>query len=177
MEPRKRKAQLTPARVVSDKQIAALKYLIAHSRYANNFCKRLCFWLIDHSQQLTKSVSVSIRIHPQDTMAADGAHNMVSNGCTTHLNAIMHAMGTEFHFSHHGGTRNVEGLLEGSGGYTFWLSPDYYDRQATQLHFNIEVINQIKLARSGLYGNGEDDPEPEEMGRDYSDKPKKDGKD
>lgn len=149
----------------TSKSIKALKYLIGVSPDATNFTKRLCFWLIDQSSQITQSVCVSIPSSSDDTYAKQAGyciHNMVSSAWATHLNDIMAAIGTDFIFSSHSGIYNENGVRV-LGGYTIWLSPKHFDHQAKRIEFDPKTIHDIKLANIVFNHRKEPCSEPHEM--------------
>ncbi len=163
--------RLAKSRPLSDRQIEALKIYIAGSKDASNFGKRLCFWLIDQSNNLTRPVCVSIPKNCPGTpkgqielceQLLNSIHDMISGGNTTHLNSLLTVASTTFRFSVHGGIYDEQGELNNFHGYTAWLSPHLYDDKATRLRLDLEKINAIRLADASYFGGSHDLPEPKE---------------
>ena len=132
------------ARRVTRKQIAALKYLIFHSKDAEPFAKQVCAYLLDQSDRLTRDVRVNFSaldgfISSEGGQAINGVHDMGSANGSTHLRAIMKAMGTTFHFSSHASPSEV------------WLAIGDYSPTARELRPTRAEIEAIDLDRPGLY--------------------------
>lgn len=175
-------------RLVTEKQIAALKYLVFHSRDANDLAKRIVAYLIEQSNGLVDGVCITLCADRQGYSAEEintAAHHfggMLSCNCNTHLSALMSAIGSDMHFSHHYGDFNPkrkrrfsnDGQFAGlppkivSGGkravkqgmplrYTFWLSLRPYTTDARFCPVMRKDLDTIDLERPGLY------PELEEI--------------
>lgn len=166
--------------MVTKKQISALKYMIFISKNGNELSKRVLAFLIDQSEGLTREVCLTLVADREGYTAdeirevAHGVHAMQSANCTTHLHALLSAMGSELTFSVHYGdfdpTRsgdpfNSDGQFFGAGRavsrpglaredmplrYTFWLSKEHYSRRAALVVATHSYLEQIVL-RSGLY--------------------------
>ncbi len=131
----------------SKEQISALKYLILNSKDADDEDKKICFALIDASQGFTKPVYFTIKDLPIDG-EIPGIDRMVSSVGSTHLDAIMTALGTKYRFSFHGGYfRNKiwysKIRVKGKWDFTVWLSDTRYDRQATSINKN--RVSRVEL--------------------------------
>lgn len=108
--------------------------------------------------------------------AADGVFRMSNSNCSTHLGEIVCVMGVNLKFSAHYGDfdpsrgdcrLNCDGIAAGRTiqqvydpgltregmpiRYTFWLSKNHYSEQATLVVATLEKLNQIDLAKPGLY--------------------------
>ncbi len=167
--------------MITDKQVRALKYLVYKSKYGSDLAKKIFFYLLDKSDNLTKEVCVSL-VEGLSGYNNDEIHNaafsvdfMKSCNLTTHLNEIFDAMGSGFNFSTHygdfdpnredifnsdgmfvGWDRNQvsrEGLIkEGMPmRYTFWLSEDEFSADANLIPFTRYEIDSIDLSKHGLY--------------------------
>lgn len=88
----------TPLTALTERQIAALKYLIAKSPDASRFGKQLCFWLIDQSEGLTRSVDITINFQPWGQEASHAIHDMCSVNGKTQLEAILLCLDTKMSF-------------------------------------------------------------------------------
>lgn len=138
--------------MVTPKQIAALKYLIAKSRDGSEMAKRVIFLLIDQSQGLAEEVSVTFT-QDKDGYTQEEISNVAhavgalssSNG-STYMDELMKLMGAKLTFSLHYGHYDESGKYstEGQFGerpqnapghendrkmpvrYTFWLSMNDY---------------------------------------------------
>lgn len=94
------------------KQISALRYLIFIAKDGTELSKRVLAFLIESSEGLTKDVCVSL-VADREGYTADeivnagyGFDNMNSCNSTTHLNQILHVMGSELTSSVHYGDFN-----------------------------------------------------------------------
>ena len=166
----------------TSKQIAALRYMSFNAKNGTELSKRVLALLIESSEELTKEVCTSL-VADREGYTADeisaaghGVGNMESCNGTTHIDQILHAMGSELSFSVHYGdfdpTRtddpfNTDGMFAGwdrsqvsrdgliSEGmplrYTFWLSKKNYSRQAKLVVATREELDQINLEKPGLY--------------------------
>lgn len=170
--------------MVTPKQIAALKYMIFIAKNGTDLSKRVLAFLIDQSEELTKDVCLTLVAdregHTADEIraAAHGVHGMGSCNGTTHLDQLLHVMGSKFSFLYHYGdfdpdrignpfssagqfagcssaqVSNPELLREGMPlRYTFWLSEESYSRHATLVVATREELEQIDLKKPGLYPN------------------------
>ena len=168
--------------MVTSKQIAALKYMIFIAKNGTDLSKRVLAFLIDQSEELTKEVCLTLMADREGytadevNAAAHGMHGMESCNGTTHLDQILHAMGSEFSFSVHYGDFdpnrpddpfNTDGMFAGCDRsqvtrlglilegmplrYTFWLSKQEYSRQAKLVVAVREELEQINLEKPGLY--------------------------
>jgi hypothetical protein len=164
------------------KQIAALRYMIFNAKNGTELSKRVLAFLIEASEELTKEVCLSL-VADREGYTADeilaagcGVSSMESCNGTTHLDQILHAMGSELRFSVHYGdfdpartddSFNSDGQFAGCSRsqvtrpglvregmplrYTFWLSKTNYSRRATLVVATRELIEQINLKKPGLY--------------------------
>jgi hypothetical protein len=165
--------------MVTEKQVAALKYLIAASKYGNDTAKSIFFFLLDKSERLSKQVYVTFTqglegyTGGEIDKAARSISGMHSCNCTTHIDQIMIAMGTAHRFSVHYGHFDHDGKYDTSGmfpglpqdmvsdpkltvldapcRYTFWLAPGSYSKSAERLTTTRQELETIDLSRPGLY--------------------------
>lgn len=158
--------------MVTDKQIAALKYMIFISKDGREMAKKILFCLINKSERLTKDVYFTLtqkedwlnREEVDRNARSVGA--MQSVNCSTHLNEIMEVLGADLRFSvHYGhfssvGSFNTEGMFpsarEGDRAdapmrYTFWLARKLYSRSATEVAVSRAELDAIDLKEHGLY--------------------------
>ena len=164
------------------KQIAALKYMIFVAKNGTELSKRVLGFLIDQSKELTKEVCLTLVADREGytadevNAAAYGVDAMKNCNYTTHLNQLLHVMGSELTFSIHYGDFdpariddpfNSDGQFVGWDEsqvsrpgliregmplrYTFWLSKQLYSRQATLVVAKREKLEQIDLEKPGLY--------------------------
>lgn len=164
--------------MVTQQQIAGLKYLISASKHGNDTGKRIFWFLIDQSAGFTKSVSLTLTEKKEGYSAKEinaAAHSldgMWSCNGTTHLDAIMAAMGTELRFSlHYGhfkrGKFDTSGMFAGAPlsmvsnpklarlnqpmRYTFWLAPGSYSGKSVAVKVTRIKLEAIDLSKPGLY--------------------------
>ncbi|MBI3618539.1 hypothetical protein HY213_00715 [Candidatus Peregrinibacteria bacterium] len=135
--------------LLNDQQVAAIELLIAQSPDATEKTKQALIWLIRQTNNLARSVAASFRPEQNGTEIGCGAHQMVSDGCTTHLSQRLGLTGTPMHVSHHAG-RYMEGIFQSQtydGSYTVWVSREgkFYDRNAEVLLPDMEAIEKICL--------------------------------
>jgi hypothetical protein len=146
--------------MITEKQLQALKYLIIKSKDASDFSKRICFFLLDKSDLLTKPVCTTIIENKEISREQvndfnHGNHDMRSFGGSTHLHALMGVTGSPFYFSGHCGHYSKGGLWDTTSDEysgTIWLSPISYDHHAHKLIFDIKVIDSISL-KSEFYSS------------------------
>ncbi len=132
-----------------------MEYLIIKSKDSSEFLKQVCLLLIDRSVLLSKAVCIELSeprlFKDLIQMGARGIHDMHSSQLSTHLDAVMNAMCTNFHFSHHVGHYDEEGkfLSHNSGAYKFaytiWLSSKTRDHSAEKIRYDYETIKLIDL--------------------------------
>ena len=161
------------------KQLAALKYLITKSKHGNDAGKRLYWYLIDRSAGLTKEVCVTLTEGKEGYSTkeiqelARSLDGMTSSNGTTHLDAIMNAIGSNFSFNFHYGHFDRNGKFDTSGmfagasvglvldpklarlnvplSYTFWLAPGFYSGSAKRIKVTRQKLETIDLSKPGLY--------------------------
>ena len=164
------------------KQIAALKYMIFKSKDGTELSKRVLAFLIDYSMGLTKEVCLTLMegrdgyTAEEIDKAARGVGAMASSNCCTHVQELLHVMGSDFHFSVHYGdfdpgrtgdpfssngmfpgldvsqVPRPELVIEGMPlRYTFWLAREYYSRKSALVVPTFEQLDRIDLKKSGLY--------------------------
>jgi hypothetical protein len=167
--------------MVTAKQQAALKYLIYRAKDGTELSKRILTFLVGESSDFTKEVCLTL-LEDRDGYTIEEIHNaalglsaMQSSNGTTHLNQILHTMGSELCFSLHYGDYdprrpdpfNTDGQFVGwpedkvvdlglvkkgmPMRYTFWLANDNYSRSAHLLVANRDELEKITLAKPGLY--------------------------
>lgn len=95
--------------MITQTQIAALKYLIFNAKNGTELSKRVLTFLIDQSQGLKREVCLTLvedregYTGKEIDSAARGVSGMVSCNCTTHLGALASLSGSELFFSVHYG--------------------------------------------------------------------------
>ena len=158
---------------MTDEQIAALKYLIFKARDGTDRAKKILSLLIDASEGLEKEVFITVtggegftEEELQDDSLSVGA--VQSSNCTTHLGALLHLMGTDFHFTHHYGHMTEDGEYDTTGQfpgapdhpthtgeepvrYTYWLARESYSKEASRVSVSREEIDAVDLSKPGLY--------------------------
>ena len=153
--------------MISNKQIAALKYLIFNAKQTSNLAKQILAFLIDQSKGLTEEVYLTITVSENYTGKEIRRHaldmdNMFSCGSTTHLNEIMAAVGTDFCFSLHYGSFDGNGRFDTKGQfddsnvplrYTFWCGKGFYSKTAKATSISRVELESIDLKKPGLYLN------------------------
>ncbi len=167
--------------MITEKQIAALRYVIFKAKNGTELTKRILALLIEKSENMTKEVCVTLVEYREGYTkqeiddAAHGLGAMKSCNCTTHINEIMHVLGSGFRFSVHYGdfdpTRKkrfcssgifsgfpkdvvpMEGLTQEGlpMRYTFWLSKECCSEEATYVATTREELEKFNLGKSGLY--------------------------
>lgn len=154
----------------SEKQIAALRYLIANADVDSEMAKRILFFLLENSNGLTQEVAVSFfqdkggYTAEEVGQAGHGIGVMQSANSTTHMNALMQLMGADMDFSiHYGhydtsiGEFSTNGQFTGGKPlrYTFWLSQSQYGKNTQQLKIlatpSKGELAKIRLDKPGLY--------------------------
>ncbi|TSC81740.1 MAG: hypothetical protein G01um101420_845 [Parcubacteria group bacterium Gr01-1014_20] len=134
------KAYKPPA--ITDRQMAALEAIIIKSKDANDFAKRAIIWTLRQTENLTKSVALSLwyKDFGMDQVDAvqDGSHDMNSCNGSTHLYYFFEALATEVGLSEHCGCSvpmreggNVH--INEAAGITIWFSHIFYDPRAILL--------------------------------------------
>ena len=95
--------------MISEIQIAALKYLIFKAHNTPDLSKRIMSFLIDQSEKLTKEVVLTLIENREDFSgeeireAAYGIDRMLSSNGATHINEVLLATGSDLDFSIHYG--------------------------------------------------------------------------
>lgn len=94
---------------MTDRQIAALRYLVDKSQEASDLAKQIVVFLVNASQGLTQEVCLTL-VAGRDgysakeiTAAEKDVGGMVSANWTTHLNELLAAMGSDLVVSYHYG--------------------------------------------------------------------------
>lgn len=148
---------------ITDNQVDAIKYFIILSQRKHqqkHFIRRILMYLLDQSANLSKPVCMSVV--ESDELPYDvvnglysdyGMFMAVSGG--TMLNNVVEATGSEFQFSCHFGSmdgkrlsnENQFSFREGvdKARYTFWLSPEQYDKEAEQIPFSLQAVLDTRL--------------------------------
>lgn len=164
---------------VTEKQIAALRYLVARARLspekqvASKLVRQLVWRLIEASEGLTKMVFITLHEATGDFTPEEineiawiaGALN--SENSTTYLGALLMLMGTDLHFSLHYGAHDAEGKFSTDGQfphqdghhnapmrYTFWLEPEHDMRPETggvEVRVTRAELEAIDTTQDGLY--------------------------
>lgn len=124
-----------PVAIPSDR-LEYLEFLIAESRDACTFARKTAIWLVQHSNGLTRSVQINLPDSKQARSVSTGFHNMISTLRRTHVNEVLHAMGSALIFGH---------AAMAGGSSIVWLSSDRLGLHAEILEFNQKEIQQIDL--------------------------------
>ena len=135
---------------INDHQIEALEEIIICSAdVKTDFAKKAIIWLIRQTHRLSDEVCISFpkEMGDKSSEVAHGIHDMNSCGGTTHISLVLHAMGSHMIFESHCG-----GYVDGNfdpkaGGYTFWISRNFYDHSTPRLELDLEAIEAISLKR------------------------------
>lgn len=156
--------------------------MIFKAKDGTDLSKKILALLIDRSERLTKEVCLTLVADREGynaeeiDSAAHGLGAMQSCNCSTHLDQLLHLMGSGLQFECHYGDfdPNRDGDPFSSAGmfagfpremvpdkeliiegmpvrYTFWLSAQIYSRQATLVVATRENLEQIDLEKPGLY--------------------------
>ena len=95
--------------MVTEKQIAALKYMIFIAKNGTDLSKQVLAFLIDRSEDLTKEVCLTLVADREGytadkiNAAAHGVGGMLSSNGTTHLHQLLYVMGSDLNFDFHYG--------------------------------------------------------------------------
>jgi hypothetical protein len=138
-------------RKISDKQIAALKYMIIQTP-AYDVLKRILILLIESSGRMTSDVQITIsdvegfsQTHIRWTVS--DFDNMVSLNGNFHLGALVHLTGSKHVF----GIQNTS--TAEVFAFTFWLAKTPYSEKARQIRVSREILDGVDIRESGLYPN------------------------
>ncbi len=165
--------------MITARQVAALKYLIAASRHGTDAAKQLIWFLIENSAHLSKEVCVTLTEgkegYSEDEIRAlaMSLNQITRTSGTTHLNEILKVMGVEMSFSLHFGHFGADGEVDSSGifpgvppekvsdpkltnlnmpcRYTFWLAFSHFARSAECVPVTRKQIETFDLSRPGMY--------------------------
>tara|TARA_B100000745_G_scaffold291264_1_gene230858 strand:- start:3041 stop:3577 length:537 start_codon:yes stop_codon:yes gene_type:complete len=99
----------------TERQINALKYVIAYSKDGNSLVKQMFWLLLDESKLMRKEVCITLIegegfSEEEVRDAGYGASGFSSTLGSTQIDQIMIAMGTDFRFSYHYGRYGEDGL-------------------------------------------------------------------
>ena len=143
-------AVVVESRPMTEFQMKALEKFVVASHDGTEFAKKAILFLLRHSENLTKSVSLSAFGPLADEMQ-DGAHDMNSCNGTTRIDLFFHGMGTEFGLSHHCGAFVGKGIFnnKAQGGRTIWISPFWYDEEAEHFAEDTKIICQVAFPDRG----------------------------
>lgn len=149
---------------ISDKQVAALKYLIYKSRYGSMFLKQILFLLINGSANLTKDVYFTFGQGSEYRNEEVSGHaqtmlGMLVSNQTTLLNDLLTLAGRNYKFSIDYGCYDNQGKFSDLVAakptivYTIWLSREYHGKncQPTKIEASREEIESIQIFKTGLY--------------------------
>ena len=130
-------------------QIAALKSIIYRSKDGNELAKQVMAFLIDSSEGLTKEVYLSLipnRGYDASEIidASHGIHDMESENCSTHINTILCAMGSELNFDGLSGDPAISYDRDDKSykGFSFFLMNA--SRQPMRLVATREILDSLK---------------------------------
>jgi hypothetical protein len=158
----------------TDKQVAALQYLIARTQLRDkhnaiaSLAKQLLWKMIQASENMTKPVCTTLHVNDKELIAeeiyliSDAVDLMCSGNGNTHLGAMMHLMGVGYLFSLSHGNLNEEGRInrlpsghpeKGLMCYSFWLGPGFHGKAGgfEKIKVTCAELEAIDLSRSGLY--------------------------
>ncbi len=144
--------------MATKEQLIALKFLIFKSKDANEFAKKICFCLINQTNFLKRPVRISFRESeefPADFMMKEVISStdfLYSSNGQTHINTVLHAMGSNFCFTHKNGYYDDSGNWHGGGKtWTVYLSHKYYEDKAFQVKATKKEIEGIDLIKEGQH--------------------------
>lgn len=138
--------------MITNEQISALRWIIFHSKDGNELTKRIMVFLIDSSERLTKEVYISLAPDREGyntseiIIASHNIHNMNSDNCSTHINTILRAMGSEFRFESLNGEPGVvyDSKNRSFKGFSFFLMRNN-SRQPMRLDVAREILDNKSL--------------------------------
>lgn len=165
---------------VTEKQISALRYLVARARLDPNkqaistLVRQLVWHLITASEGLTKTVFITLHQETGDftpdeiNQIAWTAGALNSENSSTYLGALLKLMGTEVHFNLHYGAFTPEGVFNSDGQfahqdghhdapmrYTFWLgsvpSLETPGPDRVEVRVTRTELEAIDIMQDGLY--------------------------
>jgi hypothetical protein len=134
---------------LSDDQIKCLEYLIAVSKNATSFAKKVIIWLLHQTENLTKQVALSVPdefLGEPSRQIQNGEHDMCSSNGTTHIGTILGAAGTQMSLMGHCGRFSENFFCSDIGGCTIWFAYVFYSRDAELVDPpTIEDLEKIDL--------------------------------
>jgi len=138
------------ARRMTPRQIRALEVIIARSKDATVFGKKVIIWALRKTDGLTRPVALSLSdVHWGGRLVEEmqnSAHDMVSSQRTTHLPTMLDLMGTNMCLMHHGGMFVGKSEYNNKApGRTIWFSPYYFDNDAELLVASRDEIEFVDL--------------------------------
>ncbi len=152
--------------LVTKTQIAALKYLVAKSPDSKGIGKRIAWFLIGASNQLTEDVLVTIRegedgfTREEVLQATYEFHDMCSSNGSTHIQELMSLSGSRLNFGYNHGHLDPEKGFDASEfpsengraklRYSFWLT-DGEPQGLISRRITAEKLMEINLGHPGLY--------------------------
>jgi len=156
---------------MTDRQVAALRYMIFNAQNGTDGMKKILSLLIDKSEGFEKEVFTTLTESEEftgDEIHEDAASMaaMQSSNCTTHLNQLFLLMDTDFQFSVHyghmaqGGEFDTTGQFPGSPDhpthtgdepvrYMFWLARTPYSTSANRVSISRQEIDHVDLSKPG----------------------------
>ncbi len=127
------------------KRLGVVKYLIAKSKDSNDLTKKICLFLLDKSDLLSKTLR--LKIVPDEKLSQDavkaisyGMHNMLSSNDSTHLSEILELYDTPYRFFF-----NYERIKNETFCTNIWLSFKSYDNLAEKVEFDLSAIESVDL--------------------------------
>lgn len=163
----------------TEKQIAALRYLVAKARLhlspknpaISVVVSQLVWRLIQASEGLTKPVFITLNEATGDFTREEVheigwvAGSLTSGNSTTHLAELLTLMGSDFRFNLHYGAHDADGKFNTDGQfahqdghhdarmrYTFWLAPGTSrGTNGTEVRVTRAELEAIDLTQDGLY--------------------------
>ncbi len=133
---------------LTDKQVENIEYLIATSKNATDFAKKVIIWFVRQTKNLTKQVALSV---PEEFLGEpanqiqDGVHDM-SSVSGTQIGIVFAVAGTEMRLQHHGGSFVGKKDFRSGPGRTIWCAYEGYSRNVELLAPPTqEQLNEINL--------------------------------
>lgn len=138
--------------MINKKQLAALKYLIMKSSDSNEFVKKVCFFLLDESHLLDRTLTMRINEDEKYSVeflkqASYGIHDMNSSNGSTFLQEIFTAMDSPFSFGFNTGFLPNADDPNRKYYVNIWLSKKYSatKNNLENVVFDSDAIESISL--------------------------------
>lgn len=140
--------------MLNKKQVEAIQYLIIASKDASDIAKKLCLFLIEQSENLTKKVCTSIKLEDgfsKEEISAihEGVCNMKCKHGSTHLSeGILDICGVDYRFHNCGGAYDRSGNHneKKKDSVTIWFCGHPSETDSCQIiETNSEIIKSVHL--------------------------------